>query len=408
MESPRTIDNHNAACKGPSMLCISTFGERGQAFITEVQSLGIAVSLLTSTALEEAAVSTCSPAKVYAIDPPYTPSSVRKAALAIARHTVFSSVVALHERDAESASLIREEFRLPGAGQSGMRFFRDKLAMRCCAFRTGIRVPAFSALHNDDEILKWTEINSPPWLLKPRFGSGSIGIQKIEFCADLWAVLETLNSRRTDYVLEQFVNGRVFHVDSLKWKGAVTFQCASEYGIPPMQVVHSGGIFSSKTLAPTSELALRLSELNREVLEMLGMENGVAHCEYLEATDGTLHFLEASSRVAGGQLPLLIESASGVNLWREWAKIESALLLGLEYRPGAETNQRVAALISSYTRGPISFIDRYDAPEIVSRIVTAHQVGLVVADAEYSTVSELAAIYVERLGRDLADIRNGF
>ena len=66
-------------------------------------------------------------------------------------------IVALDDFDVEEAAELREHFRIPGMGQTTARHFRDKLAMRMKAAESGIKVPAFTALFNDEEVRQFTE-----------------------------------------------------------------------------------------------------------------------------------------------------------------------------------------------------------------------------------------------------------
>jgi hypothetical protein len=64
------------------------------------------------------------------------------------------------------------------------------------------------------------------------------------------------------------------------------------------------------------------------------MQRGVTHGEYIRAhADGRFYFLEIAARVGGAFIADLVEHSTGVNLWREWAKIEVAHLRGEAYRP---------------------------------------------------------------------------
>ena len=51
---------------------------------------------------------------------------------------------------------------------------------------------------------------------------------------------------------------------------------------------------------------------------------GVSHTEFIRSHDGELYFLETSARVGGAYIVDVVEAATGINLWREWAKIEIA------------------------------------------------------------------------------------
>ncbi len=54
-----------------------------------------------------------------------------------------------------------------------------------------------------------------PWLLKPRAEASALGIRKIAQPEDLWRSLDELGDRQSYFLLEKFVPGDIFHVDSI-------------------------------------------------------------------------------------------------------------------------------------------------------------------------------------------------
>ena len=123
------------------------------------------------------------------------------------------------------------------------------------------------------------------------------------------------------YLLEQFVPGDIFHVDCIVSEKQVVFAIASGYGRPPMEVSHGGGIFTTRILEREGDDALRLVAENQRVMTALGMVRGVSHTEFIKArSDGRIYFLETSARVGGAHIVELVEAATGLNLWAEWAK----------------------------------------------------------------------------------------
>ncbi len=98
----------------------------------------------------------------------------------------------------------------------------------------------------------------------------------------------------------------------------------SRYGTPPFDVSHSGGVFTTRLLARESDEAAALLPLNARLLASLGLVRGVSHSEYIRGHDGRLVFLETSARVGGAHIAELVEAATGVNMWAEWAKVEVA------------------------------------------------------------------------------------
>jgi len=248
------------------------------------------------------------------------------------------AVIALDDYDVEKAALIRETFRIPGMGQTTHRYFRDKLAMRQKAKDSGINVPEFIAVFNDQEVKDFCDKVSPPWVLKPRSEASASGIKKLKNQEELWEAFEKLGEERHLFLLESFKPGDVYHVDSLTFNKEIVFTSASKYLAPPMQVSHEGGVFRTKTLGRYSEEFKALEEANAKVLLNFGLQNGATHTEFIRGKeDGKWYFLETSSRVGGAHIPDLVEASSNINIWREWAKIEDALLRGNHYEVSKPT-----------------------------------------------------------------------
>ena len=323
---------------------------------------------------------------------------VRKGAAYLARTERLDRIVALDDFDVETAAMLREYLRVPGMGETTGRAFRDKLAMRSRARASGIQCPDFVHAVNDVAIAEWAARLTPPWVLKPRGQAAAIGIRKISSSAQLWETIHALGDARVDYVLEQFVAGVVFHVDSLVFNGKVVFAVPSEYGSPPMAVAHEGGIFVTRTLGADHPLAEALKRANARVLESFGLVRGVSHTEFIRGRDGQFYFLETSARVGGAFIVDVVEAATGVNLWREWAKIEIAGEYGVYPPPQAQSG--TAGIVLSLARQRDPDLSAYDDPDIVRRIRKPHHAGLIVASDDESRVRALLDTYVERFYTD--------
>jgi hypothetical protein len=225
-----------------------------------------------------------------------------------------------------------------------------------------------------------------------------VGIRKVRSTEELWSTIEALGDSHADYLLEQFVPGDVFHVDSIFFGRWPRFAAVSRYATPPMAVAHEGGIFVTRTLPETDPAVPALRELNGRLLDVFGLRQGVSHTEFIRAADGDWHFLETSARVGGAFIVDVIEAATGVNLWREWAKVEIAGEDG-EYDP-PPVNDLSAGIVLSLARQEHPDTSRYTAPEIVQRIRKRHHAGLIVASRDTNRVTELLDEHVSRFYTD--------
>jgi biotin carboxylase len=318
----------------------------------------------------------------------------------LARNRKIELIAALDDFDVETAAHLREHFRLPGMGDSLVRNFRDKLAMRTTARNAGLLVPEFIGVLNYDHLREFMARISPPWLLKPRSEASSMGIKKINHADELWPMLESLGDQGSFFLMEQFVPGDVYHVDGLVDNGKVLFSMAHKYAQPPLSVYAGGGVFITRSLERKSDESKVLIEFNKKVLKVMGLVRGATHSEYIKShTDGQLYFLENAARVGGANIAECVEYASGVNLWREWARIEIANLRGEKYQL-PQTHSGYAGVINCLARQEWPDVSAYNDPEIVWRLNKKHHVGLIVASPDAARVESLLNSYPERFARD--------
>jgi biotin carboxylase len=300
----------------------------------------------------------------------------------------------------ETVAHLREHFRLPGMGDSLARNFRDKLAMRTTARNAGLLVPEFTGVFNYDDLREFMARVPPPWLLKPRSEASSMGIKKIEHADEVWPVLESLGDHQSFFLMEQFVPGDVYHVDGLVDDGEVLFSMAHKYGKPPLAVYAGGGVFMTRSLDRESEESKTLVALNKQVLKAMGLVRGATHSEYIKShSDGQLYFLENAARVGGANIAECVEYASGVNLWREWAKIEIANLRGEKYQL-PQTHPGYAGIINCLAHQEWPDLSGYNDPEVVWRLNKKHHAGLIVSSPDAARVESLLNSYAERFAHD--------
>ena len=380
------------------ILCLSTY-EKGQDFLRQCAESGVRPTLLTVDKLRHANWPREALEELATMPENLTAEQILNTVSWMSRGWLFHRVVALDEFDLETAALIREHMRLPGMGVSATAFYRDKLAMRTGAREKGFRVPEFCRALNYDELRAYMARVAGPWLLKPRTSASALGIRKIHDPEQLWRTLDELGDRQSHFVLEQFVPGEIFHVDSIVSERKVVFSTVHQYGRPPMQVMHEGGVFTTRTVDRASADFQELTAFNAALAPGLGLERGVTHAEYIKAhADGQFYFLEIAARVGGAFISDLVEASTGVNLWREWARIEVADLRGEPYvLPAISQDYAGSVLCLSHTAEPDT--SAFNAPEIVHRMKKHHHAGLIVRSPRPERVAELLEDYSGRFAR---------
>lgn len=384
---------------GPlTVLCVATY-EKGQEFLKECKRQGCRVLLLTTDTLRDAAWPRDAIDEIFFMPRDINREDLLKGVSHAGRTHRIDRIVALDDFDVETAALLREHLRVPGMGETTARYFRDKLAERMKARNFGILVPDFVHTVNDGQIAAFADQTPLPWILKPRSQAAAIGMKKIERAEDLRPALDELGDRRSFYLLERFVAGDVFHVDAIVWDKAVVFQAMHQYGQPPFQVAHGGGIFTTTTVPKHDPAWAALERINRDVLATFGIVRGVTHTEFIRsAADGRFLFLETSARVGGAFIVDLVEAESGLNLWREWARLEIAGEEGTYRMPQAA--ERYAGLVLTLARQEWPDLSGYADAEIVYRVRKPNHAGLIVASSDEARVRELLDEYARRFQQD--------
>ena len=396
----------------PTILCIASFF-KGNDFIRECRRQGARVALLTRAKLLNEQWAFEAIDDIVGIPGRSSVASYLMAATDVARHHQISRVVALEEYDIVTAARIREHLCVPGMGVTIARCFQDKLSMRVKAGELGTAQPEFVQLLNHQVLSEFMSRVPPPWMLKPRVGASSMGMRKLTTQEDVWRAMMELDARcepreRSDFhLLEEYVAGDVYHVDSLILDGKIQFVNVSRYGTPPFDIVHQGGVTTSQTIAHASKLRRRLLALNRKVVSGFGMERGVTHAEFIgraSANEGQdeFYFLEVAARVGGAYTAEMIEAASGINLWREWATVELVTPTHPYHLP--EIRKDYSGIALSLARQPYPDTRHYTDPEIVFRIPKRDHVGLIVCSKRHERVTELMRDYAERFGRDFTAV----
>jgi biotin carboxylase len=384
-----------------TFLCITTY-EKGQEFMRECKRQGCRVLLLTAEKLRDADWPRESLDETFYLPEEIPIPDIVKAVTHLARGQKIDRIVALDEFDMETAATLREHLRIPGMGLTTMRYFRDKLAMRMRALDRKLRVPDFVPAVNHDDIRYYLDHVPGPWVLKPRQEASAIGIKKIQAADELWPLLEQLGDKQSSYLLEKFVPGAVYHVDSVVSENEVLFANVSKYGKPPMNVAH-GGVFTTFTVGRESEDDSTLRALNRELIAALGLLRGVSHAEFIRAhADRQFYFLECAARVGGAYINEMVEAATGLNLWREWARIEISGGDGTYRLPAVR--EEYAGVILSLARQENPDTSAYNDPEVYLRIKRHHHAGLVLKSTEPERIPRLLESYAQRFADEFMAI----
>ena len=390
-----------------TVLCIASY-YKGNRLLERLKAEGCRVYLLTVESLLGEAWPRSSLDDVFAVDNFHDRASLVKAVAYLFRTHSFDRIVALDDFDIEVGAYLRENFRLThtGHGESQARYFRDKLAMRVKARELGIRIPDFAPLFDYTALHAFLERVPGPWLIKPRSEASAAGIRKHSTPDSVWRAVAELGDAQSTYLIEQMVPGELFHVDSLTCNGNVVFAEVNAYHQPLLEVYQDGGVYATRTLPRDRPEVAELRRVNAQVLEGFGLGQGASHTEFMKAhADGEHYFIETSARVGGAYISDMVEQATGINLWSEWAKLEICRTEGVYRLP--ELKNCYAGVVISLAPQEKPDTSGFTDPEIALRIDLEHHIGFVLAADTPERIESLLTDYRSRIARDFHAVLPG-
>ena len=386
------------------IVCIAS-EHKGNEFLDEAHGRGWHVTLVTRKKLLDSPWTWTAVNDVKTIeDDGGVMDYVRTVTNLAGSHSV-DCVVGLDEFDVLTAAMAREHLNLPGLSRSHALRFRDKLTMRSIAANAGIPCPEFTGAFNAAQINQFLDDTPTPLVVKPRHEVSAFGIRKCETTGEVWDVLTDLDGRNnwrdhpSQFLIERFIEGRVYHVDSVVEGGKVRACGVSQYGTTPFKVSHHGGVFTSSIVPYKSDERKQLELLNRALLMAFKYDRGVSHAEFLQSdVDGQFYLLEVACRVGGAYIANVLEHACGFNLWREWAKLETATDDNPYKLPKLRKDfAGITLALANVDKPDTSY---YTDEEIVYRINKPKHVGMLFHSTRANRIDELLGTYTERIAND--------
>lgn len=223
---------------------------------------------------------------------------------------------------------VRAEFGLPGNGTAAALRCRDKNVMRERLGAFGVPVPRFSkvtdvrdCLHAVDQVMGF------PCVVKPTDGTGSVNVALARTEPELYEAFERIecaeiNSRgqmlNRSALVEQYIEGREFALDSLSIEGTHRTVAIQEYTMVPPPYFTDTGYFTPPDLASAERAAV--VDVAMRTLDAVGIISGPSHCEVKWGAAGPV-VMEVAARHGGAHLPELVRHTTGVRYYLEAARI---------------------------------------------------------------------------------------
>ncbi|QTL36856.1 ATP-grasp domain-containing protein [Pseudoalteromonas viridis] len=240
----------------------------------------------------------------------------------VAEQGPMDRVIAFSENLLLPAARLREAFAIPGPDMAETLLARDKMQMKQYMHAAGVKAPRFLAVLPGSitpQVASFVREVGLPVILKPADGASSIGVSRVTSLAQLETLLGALPEG--DWQLEEFIAGDIYHIDGLvDAQGELLFSTSCRYINTCLDFSFDsplGGVM----VMPGCALEDKLVAFARRCLSALGFNRCAFHLEVFLDKDEEPVFLEVGARVAGADVPYMIEHTTGVNLFKHWVDL---------------------------------------------------------------------------------------
>ena len=240
-----------------------------------------------------------------------------------ARHGRVDAVIALSEFDIDTGASVRELLGVPGPGLADVRRVRDKVTMKRLVGEAGLRVPRFALVDDAESVRRFVDTVGFPVVLKPRAGWDSQGVNVVRSAAGLENLLGVQSL--DDYECEEFIQGRMYHLDGIAQNGTLRLLRASRLLVTCLDFA-MGKPFGS-VANDDEDLERRFAGYAQRIIAALKMGTSAFHLEvFVTDADGPgehddIVFLEVGARVGGAQIPFIWREVYGVDLTETWVRM---------------------------------------------------------------------------------------
>lgn len=232
--------------------------------------------------------------------------------------SIDTRIICLSEDNLLVAGMLRDFFNIPGMTYHQSNLFRDKVRMKEALMHSNILLPKYIDLLNiaDHSTQKFfnelTKRLGRKFVIKPKAEFGGNGVHIISSYSDFIYAINLIKEDISLYEAETFINGELYHIDSVHVDGSPIFQVCCKYSFPNFDF-QLGKPSLSIPVPDNYEIVDKAKKLTREVLNALNYKSGTSHLEFF-VDNGETVFLEVAARTPGANTTPIYEKMYGFNM----------------------------------------------------------------------------------------------
>ena len=238
----------------------------------------------------------------------------------------------------------RKELGIEGMDVETAHNFRDKSRMKQIFEKEGIPCARHALVFDKDGAIAFTKSCPYPVVVKPVAGAGSQTTFRVNDEIELGNAFDRMGKAAGQgVVIEEFVKGEEFSLDTFSLNGKIIGQTINQYFPTPLEVMNHPWIQWRVILRRDGAQAAfdDIREAGKKALDTLGMTTGMSHMEWFRRKDGSIAISEVAARPPGAQFTTLISRACDFDAVRAWVQL---MLFGKTDIPSIQYNSGAAYL----------------------------------------------------------------
>lgn len=248
-------------------------------------------------------------------------------------------------------AFINQKLDIEGIRPSHLAQLKKKSVMKQHFQACGLKVARGGLVHGPDHALHLADEIGYPLILKPDEGVGAGGIHKVESEAVLKRLLAEVKG---DYVLEEFIDGRIVSYDGLvDYEGQVIFENSLVYGDGVLEYLLGKDTF----FYVNRRIPWQLAEIGRRLVKHFNIRRKFFHFEFFDI-DGDYLPIEINCRPPGGAILDMMNYSVDDDLYAAYAR----MIIGEEVKIAAEKKYFCAFIgrrNRAYSLGHDDILSRY-------------------------------------------------
>ncbi len=233
------------------------------------------------------------------------------------RYGKIDRVDSLNEFWLSTEARLRDDFNVPGIRGDEIDYIRRKSRMKDKFIKAGVAVARGQVVRTIAGARRLIRQTGYPVIAKPDDGVGAIATYRLDGDPDLDAFFQ--NPPDTDYIMEEFVSGRIYSFDGLAdGSGNPVFFTVHTFSQGIMETVNESRhiyYYSLRDIPPA------LEKIGRACLKAFNVRERFFHIEFFQTAPDRYVALEVNMRPPGGFTTDMFNFACDIDIYRIWAEL---------------------------------------------------------------------------------------